>query len=64
MLSFLTLSSFYMSIGRGSLTWFPLWIAIGVAGVRRPWVWLVSMAIMIPVMAINTGNFTTGAWIG
>ncbi|GAA3421193.1 mannosyltransferase family protein [Streptosporangium vulgare] len=63
-LSFLTLSSFYMSIGRGSLTWFPLWIAIGVAGVRRPWVWLVSMAIMIPVMAINTGNFTTGAWIG
>jgi hypothetical protein len=63
-LSFLTLSSFYMSIGRGSLTWFPLWIAIGVAGVRRPWVWLVSMAIMIPVMAINIGNFTTGAWIG
>ncbi|WP_424536052.1 mannosyltransferase family protein [Sphaerisporangium viridialbum] len=63
-LSFLTLSSFYMSIGRGSLTWFPLWVAIGVAGVRRPWVWYTSMAIMIPVMAINVGNFTTGAWIG
>jgi hypothetical protein len=63
-LSFLTLSSFYMSIGRGSLTWFPLWVAIGVAGVKRPWVWYVSMAIMIPVMAINMGNFTTGAWIG
>ncbi|MEV7964985.1 mannosyltransferase family protein [Sphaerisporangium sp. NPDC088356] len=63
-LSFLTLSSFYMSVGRGSLTWFPLWVAIGVAGVKRPWVWYTSMAIMIPVMAINVGNFTTGAWIG
>ena len=63
-LSFLILSSFYMSIGRGSLTWFPLWVAIGVAGVRRPWVWFTAMAIMIPVMAINVGNLTTGAWIG
>ncbi|WP_248958050.1 mannosyltransferase family protein [Sphaerisporangium perillae] len=63
-LSFLTLSSFYLSIGRASLTWFPLWVALGVAGVRRPWVWYVSMAVMVPVMAINVGNFTTGAWIG
>ncbi|RCG32340.1 hypothetical protein DQ384_07545 [Sphaerisporangium album] len=63
-LSFLTMSSFYMSVGRASLTWFPLWIALGVAGVRRPWVWYVSMAVMLPVMAINVGNFTTGAWIG
>jgi hypothetical protein len=63
-LSFLILSSFYISIGRGSLTWFPLWVALGVAGVKRPWVWYASMAVMIPVMAINAGNFTTGAWIG
>jgi Gpi18-like mannosyltransferase len=63
-LSFLTLSGFYLSIGRASLTWFPLWIAIGIAGIRRPWVWYVTLGVMIPVMAINIGNFTTGAWIG
>ncbi|MFC4535494.1 mannosyltransferase family protein [Sphaerisporangium dianthi] len=63
-LSFLTLSSFYLSIGRASLTWFPLWLALGYAGVRRPWLFWTIMAIMLPVMAINVGNFTTGAWIG
>ncbi|GII87430.1 hypothetical protein Ssi03_54200 [Sphaerisporangium siamense] len=63
-LSFLTLSSFYMSVGRASLTWIPLWIALGVVGVRRPWVWYAAMGVMVPVMAINVGNFTTGAWIG
>ncbi|MFC7387670.1 mannosyltransferase family protein [Sphaerisporangium rhizosphaerae] len=63
-LSFLTLSSFYLSIGRASLTWFPLWLALGWAGVKRPWLFWTIMAIMLPVMAINVGNFTTGAWIG
>ncbi|MFC6084671.1 mannosyltransferase family protein [Sphaerisporangium aureirubrum] len=63
-LSFLALSEFYMSIGRASLTWFPLWIAIAIAGERRRWVWYLALGIMIPVMAINVGHFTTGAWIG
>lgn len=63
-LSFLTLSSFYLSIGRASLTWFPLWIALGAMATRKRWVWYLSLAVMIPVMAINIGNFTTGAWIG
>lgn len=62
--AFLTLSSFYLSVGRASLLWWPLWIAIGVAGVRRPRLYAVCLAVMAPIMAINVGNFTTGAWVG
>ncbi|HEY9523733.1 MAG TPA: hypothetical protein VIR33_10870, partial [Thermopolyspora sp.] len=62
--AFLTMSSFYMSVGRASLLWWPLWLAIGVTGARRPWVYAIIMTFMLPVMAINVGNFTTGAWVG
>ncbi|KAA9373653.1 hypothetical protein F5972_34235 [Microbispora cellulosiformans] len=60
----LAMSSFYMSIGRASLLWWPLYVAVGVAGSRKPWVMMAYLAIAAPVMAINVGNFTTGAWTG
>lgn len=63
-LAFMTFSSFYLSVGRGSLLWFPLWVAIAVACSRRWWLWYTYLAVAFPVMAINVGNFTTGAWIG
>ncbi len=63
-LAFLTLSSFYMSVGRASLLWFPLWLMIGTTGPRRPWVYATVMTIMVPIMVLNVANFTTGAWTG
>lgn len=60
----LAMSSFYMSVGRASLLWWPLYISVGLVGSRRPWVFMAYIAVAAPVMAINVGNFTTGAWVG
>ncbi|WP_084517822.1 mannosyltransferase family protein [Microtetraspora niveoalba] len=60
----LAMSSFYMSVGRASLLWWPLYLSIGIVGARRPWVFMAYLAVAAPVMAINVGNFTTGAWVG
>ncbi|MBP2708125.1 hypothetical protein JOL79_30535 [Microbispora sp. RL4-1S] len=60
----LAMSSFYMSVGRASLLWWPLYLSVGVTAVRKPWVFMAYVAVAAPVMAINVGNFTTGAWVG
>ncbi|MFF4772084.1 mannosyltransferase family protein [Microtetraspora fusca] len=60
----LAMSSFYMSVGRASLLWWPLYLSVGIVGSRRPWVFMAYLAVAAPVMAINVGNFTTGAWVG
>ncbi|GIH50215.1 hypothetical protein Mro03_53940 [Microbispora rosea subsp. rosea] len=60
----LAMSSFYMSVGRASLLWWPLYISVGVVGSRRPWVMMAYLAVAAPIWAINVGNFTTGAWVG
>ncbi|MFF3670634.1 mannosyltransferase family protein [Microtetraspora malaysiensis] len=60
----LAMSSFYMSVGRASLLWWPLYLSVGIVGSRRPWVFMAYLAVAVPVMAINVGNFTTGAWVG
>jgi len=60
----LVMSSFYMSVGRASLLWWPLYLSVGLTGSRRPWVFMAYLSVAAPVMAINVGNFTTGAWVG
>ncbi len=60
----LAMSSFYMSVGRASLLWWPLYIGIGIAAARNKWAFMAYVAVAAPVMAINVGNFTTGAWVG
>lgn len=60
----LAMSSFYMSVGRASLLWWPLFIGIGIAAVRNRWTFMAYVAVAAPVMLINVGNFTTGAWVG
>lgn len=60
----LAMSSFYMSIGRASLLWWPLYLSVGILGARRPWVFMAYLAVAAPVMAVNVVNFTTGTWTG
>jgi Mannosyltransferase (PIG-V) len=59
-------SAFYLSIGRSSLMWWPLWLMIGGLGVRRGgrWVYLVLLVVMVPLLAVEVVRFTEGSWAG
>jgi hypothetical protein len=59
-------SAFYLSIGRSSLMWWPLWLMIGGLGVRhgRRWVYFALLLAMVPWLAIEVVKFTEGSWAG
>jgi hypothetical protein len=57
-------SAFYLSIGRSTLLWWPLWLAIGAFGVRRPWAYVALMALFTPLLAAQIVIFTSGSWAG
>lgn len=72
MAAFLT-SSYYLSIGRATLLWWPLWVLIGTLGVRdrgdRAYGWRVGaylalLALMVPLLVVQVVHFTEGAWAG
>jgi hypothetical protein len=60
MVSLLT-SAFYLSIGRATLLWWPLWLAIGTA--RRP-VYLTVIALFLPLLVQEIVLFNAGRWAG
>ncbi|MCD0453212.1 hypothetical protein LO762_29115 [Actinocorallia sp. API 0066] len=57
-------SSFYLSIGRATLLWFPLWIALGHLMARHRWLLGVYLALSVPLMAAFVASFTQGQWTG
>ncbi len=60
MISLLT-SAFYLSIGRATLLWWPLWLAVGAA---RRWAYLGILVICTPLLVEEILLFTSGAWAG
>ena len=60
----LVTSAFYLSIGRSTLLWWPLWLAIGALGVRLPRGYLAVVALSTPLLMAQIVLFTTGAWAG
>ncbi len=60
----LVTSAFYLSIGRSTLLWWPLWLAIGALGVRRPRAYLALVALFTPLLVAQIVLFTSGAWAG
>ena len=60
MISLLT-SAFYLSIGRATLLWWPLWLAVGAA---RRWAYLGLLVICVPLLVEEILLFTSGAWAG
>ena len=60
----LATSSFYLSVGRASLLWWPLFVLLAVSSVRRPWVHAVYLALAAPLMALLVLAFTAGRWVG
>jgi hypothetical protein len=59
-------SAFYLSIGRSSLMWWPLWLMIGGLGVSRGrrWVYFALLLVMVPLLATEVVKFTEGSWAG
>jgi hypothetical protein len=58
------LSSFYLSVGRGTLLWWPLWLLLARASIARPWVHKAYLTIAPALMATYVIAFTGGGWVG
>ncbi|KNB54262.1 integral membrane protein [Streptomyces caatingaensis] len=57
-------SYWYMSVPRATLLWWPLWTALAVAAVRRPWLRGAYLCVAAPLATVLTLVFTTGKWAG
>lgn len=57
-------SSFYLSIGRATLLWFPLWMLLGHLMSRHRWFTGLYLAASLPLAAAFVAAFTQGQWTG
>ncbi len=60
----LATSSYYLSVGRATLLWWPLFLLLAAAAQRRPWVHPAYLALSAPLMALLVLTFTSGRWVG
>jgi hypothetical protein len=60
----LATSSFYLSVARTTLLWWPLWLLLARASTQRPWVQPVYLSLAAPLMAVGVVTFVTGHWVG
>lgn len=60
----LATSSYYLSVGRATLLWWPLFLLLAAAAQRRSWVHLAYVAASAPLMALLVLTFTSGRWVG
>ncbi|MGZ6791745.1 MAG: mannosyltransferase family protein, partial [Mycobacteriales bacterium] len=59
----LATSSFYLSVARATLLWFPLWLLLAEVAARRPWLHTAYVAVATPLMAASVLTFTAGRWV-
>lgn len=57
-------SSYYLSVGRATLLWFPLWLLLAEAAQRRPRLHTAYVVLAAPLMATGVLAFTSGRWLG
>ncbi len=60
----LATSTFYLSVARATLLWFPLWLLLAEAGRDRGWVLPAYVTVAAPLMALGVLTFTAGRWVG
>ena len=60
----LATSSYYLSVARASLLWWPLWLLLARASVRHRWVHVGYLAVAPALMAAGVVAFTQGHWVG
>jgi hypothetical protein len=63
-LAVLLTSTFYISLPRYMLSLWPLWIALGILGARKPRLYAVILALSAPVMVMMAKTFLVGGWAG
>ncbi|PSL01339.1 mannosyltransferase PIG-V [Haloactinopolyspora alba] len=57
-------STWYFSVPRATLLWWPLWVGIAVLAARRRWVLWAYLAVSGPLMVVWAAAFLTGRWAG
>jgi hypothetical protein len=57
-------SSFYLSVGRATLLWWPLWVLLGKLAMRHKVLFGVYAVVVTPLMFTQTVGFVTGRWVG
>ncbi|WP_436319902.1 mannosyltransferase family protein [Streptomyces massasporeus] len=57
-------SYWYMSIPRSMLLWWPLWIALSEASLRRPRLGIALLCVGTPLTTVFAVTFLTGRWAG
>ena len=57
-------SSWFFSVPRATLMWWPLWIGLAVLTLRRRWVLWVYVSVSAPLMVVWAAAFLTGRWAG
>ncbi len=60
----LATSTSYLSVGRATLLWWPLFVLLALAAARRPWLSTAYLAVSAPLMALLVLTFTSGRWVG
>lgn len=57
-------STWFFSVPRATLLWFPLWIFFGALALRHRLVWWGYLAISAPLFGVWAAAFFTGRWSG
>ena len=60
----LATSTYYLSVARATLLWFPLWVLLAQAATRRRWLHHAYLATAPPLMVLSVLTFTDGRWVG
>lgn len=59
-----TTATWFFSVPRATLLWWPLWIGLGAWTLRRPAVLQAYLVLIAPLMVLCTVMFTNGRWTG
>ncbi len=57
-------STWYLSVARTALLWWPLWVGLAVAATRSRLVLWAYLAVSVPLSLLLTLTFTEGRWAG
>jgi hypothetical protein len=60
----LATSTYYLSVARATLLWFPVWILLAELAAKRPWVQTAYLATAPALMAVAVLTFTNSRWVG
>jgi hypothetical protein len=60
----LATSSYYLSVARSTLLWFPLWLLLARWSLRRRWLHVAYLTVSPALMVVGVVAFTTGHWVG